>query len=297
MNAKKIIPTFIIEEHHEAFIVWNYAIQQGWIPATDNCLFHVDEHSDMGTPRFNKSIHNLNGGIKKIEEFTYQELNIASFIIPACYLGIFNQVYWIRQRHKKTLNKPVEMYVRSYNQAGKKLLSGKMKHVNKDTLDNDRRPFDYFLRTIEKIPSNKKVVLDIDLDYFSCSGNPTELEEIYVEITRNEYNQFTNDKYHRLNFSGLGRIEALIIDDKYFYVINNFNEIYPTELKVTESSFIDRINLFVQALVNNRLKPTVIAICRSRNSGYTPIDQWEKIEACLIDKLQNAYNIVLYDVK
>jgi hypothetical protein len=133
MDHKQEIPTFIIEEHHEAFIVWNYAIQQGWLPATGNCLFHVDEHSDMGTPRFNESIHSLNGDMVKVKEFTYQELNIASFVIPACYREIFNQVYWIRQKHRKTLHKPVEMFVRSYNQAGKRLLSGKMKHIKKDT--------------------------------------------------------------------------------------------------------------------------------------------------------------------
>ena len=50
------IKTFIIEEHHEAYIVWNYAIQQGLIPATGNTLFHVVEHSDVGTPQFNISL-------------------------------------------------------------------------------------------------------------------------------------------------------------------------------------------------------------------------------------------------
>lgn len=66
----KPIPTFIIEEHHEAFIAWNYAVQKGLIPPTGNTLFHVDEHSDMGMPRFNRSIHELNDNIEDIKDYS-----------------------------------------------------------------------------------------------------------------------------------------------------------------------------------------------------------------------------------
>jgi hypothetical protein len=48
MKEKQHIPIFIMEEHHEAFIVWNYAMRAGWIPVKENCLFHVDTHADMG---------------------------------------------------------------------------------------------------------------------------------------------------------------------------------------------------------------------------------------------------------
>ena len=185
MKEKKDIPVFIVEEHHEAFIVWNYAVREGWIPEKGNCLFHVDFHSDMGTPRFNKSLREINSDAVELRKFTYKELNIATFIVPACYLGIFNQVFWIKPKNDKPSYTQQERYVRSYNQSGKRLISGKVQDLpkDKDIIDPERKTFDYFLSTVEQLPCNKEVVLDIDLDYFSCSGNPLELQEVVLEIT------------------------------------------------------------------------------------------------------------------
>lgn len=152
------------------------------------------------------------------------------------------------------------------------------------------------MRTIDQIPSNRKVVLDIDLDYFSCSGNPNELEEIYVEITKDEYSNFINDKYHRLHFSGIGKIETLVKEDKYFYVINNYHEIYPQDEKVDEDILNKRIDLFIELLHQKNITPLVVNICRSRHSGYTPKDQWEFIEKNIVTGLKQLYFLKLENV-
>jgi hypothetical protein len=292
----KLIPTYIIEEHHEAFIVWHDAIQKGYIPPIGNVLFHVDEHSDMGTPRFNTSIHELNGDLNVIKDFTYKELNIASFIMPALYENIFNQIHWIRQKHRKPEVRHEEMYIRSYNQSGKRLMSGKINTLKETVTDPDRKYFDYFLRTVEQIPNEKKVVLDIDLDYFSCSGNPLELNEINIEITIDEYNEFISNKYHPIKFSGLGRIEAVKKAEQYYFIINNYNETYTNELQVSEESIIQRIEKFLMFLTEKKCTPVLINICRSRFSGYTPKDQWEFIEQNLFSYLNSMYNIELNKV-
>lgn len=288
---KKPIPTFIIEEHHEAFIVWNYAIQQGLIPPTGNALFHVDEHSDMGTPRLNRSIHELNGDLDTIKDFTYKELNIASFIMPAIYINLFDQIHWIRQKHRKPEIRHEEMYIRSYNQSGKRLISGKINTLKEITPDPDRKKFDYYLRTIEQIPDKKNVVLDIDLDYFSCSGNPNELEEIYIEITKKEFQSFKQNKYHRLNYVGIGRIEAVHKDKRYYYLINNYNEIYPSNSNVSEEIIIIRINRLIEKLKEKQIRPTLIVICHSCHSGYTPKNQVDFIQNNLINELKQLYEI------
>lgn len=44
------IPFYIIEEHHEAFLIWHYAIIKGLINKNRNTLLHIDEHSDMLLP-------------------------------------------------------------------------------------------------------------------------------------------------------------------------------------------------------------------------------------------------------
>jgi hypothetical protein len=292
MKKKKHIPIFIVEEHHEAFIAWIFAIQQGWMQAKGNCLYHVDEHSDMGTPRFNASVHDLNKGeLDKVKRFAYQELNIASFIVPACYLEIFSQIYWIRQKHRKILHEPINMFVRSYNQAGKRLLSGKVKDIKSDIPNEDRKLFDYYLQTVDQLPSNKEVVLDIDLDYFSCSGNPNELKEIYIEITEEEQARFSANKYHRLNYCGLGRIETTVLDGRFYYVINNYNEIYPSFTTVSETLIEERIMYFIKILKEKHVSPSIITICRSRYSGYTPPNQWEYIETQLLSGLDEIYSI------
>lgn len=296
--TNKPIPTFIIEEHHEAFVVWNYAIQHGMIPPTGNTLFHVDEHSDMGTPRFNRSIHELNGDIKGIKNFALKELDIGGFIIPSIYMEIYNKVFWIKQKHRRQIFRGVGMYVRSYNREGKKLISDKI-NIKGNIADNngkwdgtDSICYRYYKRTIEKIPSSTKVILDIDLDYFSCSGNPNELEEIYIEITKDEYNDYQNNLYHRLNFFVLGKkIHAKETKGKYYYVINQYNEIYPCDLKVNKKEISKRIDSFTSTLKQKKIQPLIVNICRSRHSGFTPSDQWNFIEEMLLSNLNAIYNV------
>lgn len=284
-----MIPLFVIEEHHEAFIAWNYAIYRGFISPQDNTLLHVDEHSDMNTPRFNQSILTTTD----LTRFTYSELNIASFIIPACYLGIFNKIYWIRQTHTQSRYSSRKMYVRSYNQNGKFLISGKAASC-KDVVDEDKKLFDYYLRSIYQMPTSSKVVLDIDLDFFSCTGNPNLLDEIYVEITESEFESFISNKYNRLNYCNIGRIESIKKDGKFYYVINNYNEVYPESCKVSVQEIGKRIDEFIAILRQKKINPAIICICRSRHSGYTPDEQWAFIESTLTSKLNELYVLKNY---
>lgn len=294
---KKPIPMFIIEEHHEAFIVWNYAIQQGLIPPTGNTLFHVDEHSDMGTPQLNTSIHELNGNINAIRNFTYKELNIASFIMPAVYKGIFTQVYWIKQKYKKENGHFEKMYVRSCNQKGEKLLSGKLNDLEKKGDDVDRKEFDYCLKNIYHLPSNVNVVLDIDLGCFSCTGNPNEIEEIIIEITEIEYNKFNCIPYHRLRSSGLNRIETITENNKYFYKLNAFDSIYPSSLLVDLDIINNQIINSRQQVEIKNITSTIIDICRSRHSGYPHSEQVKDIESALIEELSIMLQLQIIRLK
>ena len=93
----KKTPLFIVEEHHEAFFVWNYCINKELIQPSQNCLLHVDFHSDFNIPKLTSSIDTLNGSLQRIFDFTYNELSISDFIIAAVYQEIFNQVIWIDQ--------------------------------------------------------------------------------------------------------------------------------------------------------------------------------------------------------
>lgn len=286
----KTIPLFVIEEHHEAFRVWHQAIAEGYMPSEGNCLLHVDEHDDMEGGQFRESLLFLNGDLKKVEKFTYEELNIANFIIPACYCGIVNRIYWVRQ-NRKTAGESTRMYVRSYNQAGKKLIFGKARPLGESCAIYDRRLFDYSFISVEAMPSLKKVILDIDLDYFSCVRNPRVSNETKIEITKDEYDSFILNRYHRLNYLGLTKVEAICEEEKCYYVINNFEEVYPSDLEVDEAEIKRRIENLVFFLQEKEIYPVLIDICRSRYSGYTPQDHWEYIENTLIGELSKVYKL------
>ena len=102
------IKTVVIEEHNEAFYVWQQAVQHGFIQPNGNCLLHIDEHSDMGVQCFNQSLDDLNGNMDAIEQITNDEVGIAGFIMPSVYLGLFSDVYWIKQKHRAKSRKQVE---------------------------------------------------------------------------------------------------------------------------------------------------------------------------------------------
>lgn len=286
------IKTFLIEEHHEAFFVWQYAIQKGLLSKKGNLLYHVDEHSDLSTPRFNTSIHDLNNNLQALKKFTYQELGIANFIMPAIYLGVFNKVVWFKQNHRSLSKNAFNMFIKSYGDDGMRLISGK---TTDNILSSQEKKvlFVYEKKILSEMIFDKNIVLDIDLDYFSCSGDPNLLNEIHIEITHEEYISFQSDPYHRINFTGIGRIEAIQENGKYYYLINYYKNVYPNNLRVEADEIIKRIDLFGEQLKSKEIVPKIIDICRSRKSGYTPKDQWEFIEYKLLEKLRNLYDIEL----
>jgi hypothetical protein len=99
VRETKNVPLVVVEEHHEAFYVWHYAAQEGWLGRDGNTLLHVDEHADMFLPRLRRPLTSISS-LTDLAEFTYNELNIGNFIWPAIYLGFFSRVLWLRYKHE-----------------------------------------------------------------------------------------------------------------------------------------------------------------------------------------------------
>lgn len=284
------IPTYIIEEHHEAFIVWNKVISENLIPAKGNILFHFDEHVDFASPSFNQSIHELNHDFDSIKNFTFKELKIDSFIITSIYYGIINQYYWFKFGNDVPYKKH-SCFVTSFNNEGLKLMIGMSNNIPKNINHNNFIKFKFNRQPINSIPVNKYVLLDIDLDLFSCTENPKMLNDIHIEITMQEYQNFKNNKYHKIIYSGVSNVEAIEKKGKYYYLLNYFKYIYPIDKKKSLTQISERIIFFVQQLKLKKVQPAVITISRSRYSGYTPEDQWLAIEKMLLDELKTIYDI------
>lgn len=282
------INAFIVEEHHEAFIVWSHALKTGQL-SKNSSLLHFDDHADFRTPIFERTINDLfDKSMEVIHDFVYGEMKIDTFIAPAIYLGLFNEFTWIKQGQKKS--SAAEMYIRSFNNQGKKLLL-----ANTRADGYEMKPFKYaklpssIFRSLPDSPA-QGVALDIDLDYFSCCENPSMSNSVVIEITESEYMDFVSNKYHYLHFV-TGHIRAVNDNGNFFYIINGYNEKYASEREVKQEVISERIDEFINDLSFKNIKPDIITICRSRFSGFTPEHQWEYIESKLTSELSGLYQI------
>ncbi|WP_268225313.1 peptide arginase family protein [Sinomicrobium oceani] len=289
------IPCFVVEEHHEVILVWAYLIKNGLVKSNRNTLLHIDDHSDMSVPFLDTSIDNLfDKNYNLIKSITYNQLGIASFIVPAIYLGFIDQVSWVKCGVQK--NTSYEMYTCSLNGNGKDLMLGKAREdlLQKEFLDLKTFIFNRLdiQGLLTKECRNKNILLDIDLDYFSSIENPQ--NEIKIQITKSEYLNFKDSTYHPLKFE-VGKIEVSHRAGKYYYIINQKINC-SSRRKVDFETIDNRIDDLVMAIKRKGLKPNGITISRSRYSGYTPIDQWQYIEQELLSKLKEIYEIRSYHI-
>ncbi|WP_313002665.1 UPF0489 family protein [Chryseobacterium gleum] len=290
------IPAFIIEEHHEAFLVWNYAYKKQII-GLNNDLLHFDDHSDMSPPKLNIALtfDNLET-IEKVKEFTYSELGIASFMLPAVYLNIVNNIFWFKIDRKP--KESFAMFLKSYHDDDRFLITGKKEALLPGQISKSTQFYEYhklsLLATGENFRSNK-ILLDIDLDFFSCIDNPYHEKEVIIEITEEEYNGFITNKYHYLRFI-TNNIEAVHNNGSYFYIINNHKFIYSSPREVSREEILNRIDDFKNYLITENITPDLITICRSRFSGFTPENQWQFIENSLLKVLSDVYKIEIIHI-
>lgn len=289
------IPVLIFEEHNEAFFVWHYAVQKNWLPKSGNTLLHIDEHSDMRTPRFTYSINSLNGNLQQLYDFTYNELTIENFIIPAIYQQLVNKIYWVRQ--SKDVPLPSSMCVYTYDD-GKVLTVRSLEELGtKAIFDPSYKKAKFKCLNVEQrdeFPECESVILDVDLDYFSCNNKYYNFQG-ELEITEEQYHSFRQDPYQFMRLALGSGVKAKVEDEKYYLVFNDFasarDDKIPNVLKVSEETILARIDRIVTLLKNKQIEIKLIDICRSRLSGFTPEDQYQFIEDNLLKKLGNLYDL------
>jgi hypothetical protein len=287
------VPVFIMEEHHEAFLVWDFARRTGQI-AGPCLLMHYDDHADMRAPELNRSVKEI--ALKEaayVRELVDEDLAIDNFIVPAIYAGFINGLYWIKRDRSNASR--MNLTLRSFNQEGMKFICQRDDGSERTA---DARTFSYFKGRNAHVftdppEADVKKLLDIDLDYFSCCEQPS--RQTVVAITREEFEEFSAGAYHPLKYI-TSRVEAVRYGDGYYYLFNKSSFSYESTRRLDAEAIQELINELVSGLRHNSIRPELITICRSRFSGFTPEDQWEMIESQLISGLSTLYDLDLHSI-
>ncbi len=286
-----MIEVFILEEHNEAFFIWNYARRKDFIPDRLNTLLHVDYHADMHLPLLQTPITEIGQNLNDIYSFTKNQLSISDFIMPAVYQGLFNEIYWMHQG-RKVLDKEQQLNVFSYQGDGRNLFVTD-NFLQAGIFNPDRRCAQF--RQIDhndQISPAGTVVLDIDLDYFGCDTESGETWE--VEVAEDEYHRFFGEPRHRLRLKFGGKLQAETREGKYFFVYRP--NPFQNQPSLEPGKITERIDRFVDWLRKSKISPALIDICRSRFSGYTPKSQWEWMEEQLLERLADLFPVNVHSL-
>ena len=277
----------VVEEHHEAFYVWQYAVENAWTAPSGNTLLHVDSHADMSSPRLRRSLNSL-VDLSDFYEFTYRELDIGNFILPAVYQGLFDRILWLKYQHSASASGSRQLAICARNQQGTEFLTAKSSELPDEMAPADLRRFEYSYVTARQEPHPAEhLVLDIDMDYFCCNDFPI-LTNRQVEITAASYEEFHRNRYHFLRISPGAKVSAVEREGRYWLIYEDLPG--RPHGPFSETSIQERIEEFVHYLAGY-VAPELIVLCRSVHSGYLPRELHSFVETNLITALEKQYEL------
>ena len=291
------IPSYVFDEHNEAFYFWHKARYEGYLTKPLD-IYHVDAHSDMAELQMlTRSLYWTDSCkddyLGHHREIACQELGIDNFIIPAVLGDLIRNVYFVYPSWRKYKRRRSRESVTTAFGEGKVFKHGvKMSPSDKDKMAiayPDLTQYSYIRTDIEGIPAKRKVILDIDLDYFACTDSITNSMSYRLAITEDQYRnqEAFREENKSLQYSGL-EIDFEQNGQGRFAIVRFKKEAeqnyFPTESEIKRET--DRL---VEVLTEKKIRPVVITICRSCISGYCPPGYFEMIEEYLLQRLQASF--------
>jgi hypothetical protein len=287
--ASHAIPLVLVEEHHEAFYVWNYAALKGWIPSANNTLLHADSHADMALPRLRQPLCSV-ADLTDLLDFVHRELDISSFIWPAVYAGMFNRVLWLKPQHRTSSGGWRPILVSSKNERHTEFLLTSFDATQPQTCPPGARLMHFCPVTPQEyLATEQPIVLDIDLDYFCCNEYPlASFRE--VEITHQSFDEFQANPYHVLRMSPAMKVSAIRRAGRYYLLFYDYQADGHGRTK-GNSDFRATLSSFCRYLACYSVAPPLIVVCRSMYSGYTPAEHVEDLQREVLEGLGHLYSL------
>ena len=293
-KANPCVPIEIFDEHNQAFYCWHMARHDGRIDKPID-LLHVDAHSDMGTPeRLQASLFFPAETDDSYQEYyrslADNELSIDNFIVPAVLNRIIKSVYFIPPKWRKMKSQRKQLNVASAFGEGyvlKHNLKAEQGHEQRiSAAYPDLTEFTFFVINVEKIPKNREVILDIDLDYFACVDSIANAMQYELEITRRQFE--SKDRFFKEN-----RNLQYSLLEFHFFERNGRYYAKIGRKKGKDISYLPpvtdieaEIARVVDTLRDKNVRPALITICRSCVSGFCPPDYGTLVENKLLQSLR-----------
>jgi len=295
LHSVQRIPLVLLEEHHEAFYAWDYAMEMGWLPQSGNTLLHVDAHADMMLPKLRRPLDSISS-LADCVDFVYHELDISTFIWPAIYNRLFSRLLWLKYNHRLSTGGWRSITLYSKNRTRTEFCITSALPQNAVVADPKAVTIDYCpITTHDVLATDQPIVLDVDLDYF-CSNDYPDLSDHEIEVTHETFVKFRTNPYHFLRISPLDKISAISRAGKFYLVYNDYHPERPSTEENLRTIEL-RLSDFISYLQKYQVVPKLILICRSVQSGYTPRDSAAFLEDRLLRQLEDHYHLEQHSIR
>lgn len=286
------IPVYIMEEHKEAYYYWYLMLANKEIDNANNYLLHVDHHADNQGGVYSFTVAEAPVSLEEAKRLSYEELGIADFILPAIYQRLFDQMYYLLQFGNKSKSYDCILLCQNQNTLGIRLnnpLIRKAMTMGMPQVANIHS-FEYLYGGLGELnkPADKKLVLDVDLDYFVWDNSLSTAEPRRIEITKEQYELIQKDSFHYLRIEP--KLSYRTVEENGRYYLESAACI-PADPMPDKETILERMDNFFAWLKDKNIQPAAIDICRSRISGYLPRTVFPWIEEEFLERLGRLYAI------